>query len=125
MNLQQKMQYIADIMQDVPQYRHLEGDDRLKAMFAKYIDFAEQCPALYMGLVNERLEPEQLQYILHMSGNVEAGNVSFNDASVVVGQKLYKDYVEPVIGPDVPVEQRQPPPPSTTSSQHPQQPHHL
>lgn len=100
MNLDQKIRYIKILQRDVAPIRHLEENERLEQMYHKHRDFAEECPALFMNTVKGTLDPEKLNYMLNMSKNVERGNLTFDQASVIVGQQLFDDYVKPVIGED-------------------------
>lgn len=107
MDLDQKIAKIREVKIDVFQFRDKPENERMEIMYGRHTDFAEECPALFMGLVKGTLDPEKLTYMLNMSKNVERGNLTFDQASVVVGQQLFNDYVKPVIGEDVPPEQRE------------------
>lgn len=100
MNLDQKIHNIKKLQKDVAPFMHLEENERLEKMYNTHTEFAEECPALFMGIVKGTLDPEKLNYMLNMSKSVERGNLTFDQASVVVGQQLFDDYVKPVINED-------------------------
>lgn len=106
MELDRKIAKIREIQKDVVQFRHLDEQQRLETMFLRHTEFAEECPGIFEGVVKETLDPQMMTYMLNMSKNVEKGNLTFDQASVVVGQKLFDEYVKPVIGEDVPQNMR-------------------
>jgi len=97
MNLDDKIRYIKKLQREATALRHMEDHARLEYLYPRHQDFADECPALFMGTVKGTLEPEKLNYMLNMSKNVERGNITFDQASVIVGQQLFDDYVKPAI----------------------------
>lgn len=112
MDLEQKIGKIKEVQRELTRMKNagelngVDEEEKLKLMFFKFSEFAEECPTLFEGVVKERLDTEKLNYMLNMSRNVNKGNLTFDQASVVVGQKLYDEYVKPVVGEDVPPSER-------------------
>lgn len=71
-----------------------------KRHFAKmHPDFAEKYPFLFNKCC-ETKDIETMEYMINMFKNVQENKITEHVASVNVGQKLYNDYVKPVVDVD-------------------------
>ena len=62
----------------------------------KYKAFSEKYPALFKKCC-ESNDMAQIQYVLNMLKNIEEEKMTQETATVNVGQKLFDDYVKPLV----------------------------
>lgn len=63
----------------------------------KYKNFATKYPMLFQMCCKDDFDYDRLCYMLNMIKNVSDNKLSYEDASKQVGQKMYDEYVDPLI----------------------------
>jgi hypothetical protein len=64
----------------------------------KYKQFEEQYPMLFKTACDDTTDENILYYLINMLEKVQKKEMTEHVASVNVGQKLYDDYVKPLVG---------------------------
>ena len=89
--------YVKDRVQELLRLRALgQNDLQIKAALGPFI---EQYPTLFQMAVQPGFDVRQLGTMLGLLKRMEGG-MSQHQASVIVGQKLMNDYINPVIKPN-------------------------
>lgn len=63
----------------------------------RYKNFAAKYPMLFQMCCQDNFDFDRLCYMMNMIKSVNDNSVSYEDASKQVGQKMFEDYVDPLI----------------------------
>lgn len=91
---------IMRIIREMQQSRLSE--EQRKGFYSKrYVKFAERYQVLFEMACRPDMDMKKLEYMLSMREHVLRGSMSVDNASQHVGQKMFDEYVKPIVG-DVP-----------------------
>ena len=80
------------------QLSHLSEEQRKGFYSKRYKKFSERYQILFDMACRPELDIKKLEYMLSMRENVLRGNMSVDNASKHVGQKMFDEYVKPIVG---------------------------
>jgi len=63
----------------------------------KYPDFKTANPVMFQVVCEGKMDLNRLNYMMSMLDQIKSSKITQDDASVEVGQMLYKEYVEPKV----------------------------
>lgn len=90
----------SDIMQIVREIQssHLPEEQRKGFYSKRYKKFAENHGVLFEMACRPNMDMEKLEYMLNMRDRITKGKMSVENASKKVGQKMFDEYVKPIVG---------------------------
>jgi acetyl-CoA carboxylase beta subunit len=71
------------------------SEEELKS---RYPSFFKQCPTLFAMIYRKDLDDQKLNMMLSYFAQVKEGSMTYENASKDVGQKLFDEYVKPIVG---------------------------
>lgn len=73
------------------------GQLSTEALRLKYSEFADRYPTLYALALQKNLDPAKLEMMLGMFSRISGGEMTYEDASKDVGQRLFDEFVKPLV----------------------------
>lgn len=88
-----------EIIQTIQTMKAYQGTAKEKQRhFRKKIpEFADRYPSLFQMACEPNFDIQRLEFMLQMRDNVAKNRVSQHEASVKVGENLFKEYVKPLV----------------------------
>lgn len=71
--------------------------DKARVYRTKYPEFAERYEHLFNMACEPNFEFEKLEYMIRLREKVNTGRMTFENASKQVGQKMFDEYVKPMV----------------------------
>jgi hypothetical protein len=91
----ERAMYVKERVAEIRTLRALgQNDEQIKQALGPFV---EQYPTLFQMAVEPHFDMNQLNVMLGLLDRM-AGGMSQHQASVIVGQKLANDYINPVVG---------------------------
>lgn len=84
-------------MQDVRRFRKTNKDGFRKRMETRYEQLYKMSPTLFDLVLSDDCDMDKLKWMLNMQEQIKLGKLDNNDASKIVGQKLFDEYVQPIV----------------------------
>jgi hypothetical protein len=87
----------GEIRKIVKEITESKINNKTKVYAKKYKDFAESYPMLFEICCDNNRDLTTLYYMIDMLEKIQKKQMTEHVASVNVGQKLYDDYIKPVV----------------------------
>lgn len=89
----------ADILSMVQSIKDYPGTAKEKQRYfrKKNPEFADKYPSLFQMACEPNFDVQRLSFMLNMRDNVANQKISQHQASVTVGENLFKEYVKPLV----------------------------
>lgn len=85
------------LKEEVQRLKRTNKDEFRKRMETRYEQLHKRSPTLFDLVLQDDCDMEKLKWMLAMQAQIKSGKIDNDNASKIVGQKLFDEYVQPIV----------------------------